>query len=229
MMIGNGFLHHGMWRCIQKHSDPKQNLVYKAYKLWSMCHSLSFKYTALNHRSIKPMPSHTICSLHYIKYTGIILSFLSFRSWIRSEENYLVDWRQNSPKLSQERYWNPLVIGLEGAPSALDWRILAHFLECHTQERPGKSFGPKLTPKSLSDDVAISPPIDFFSFLTQQIYLRDQHNPRGTWTPAYMHQKSIVNINPKSQLLLMRHLRWIHLLQSLHQQSATPKHQRKKN
>jgi hypothetical protein len=44
-----------------------------------------------------------------------------------------------------------------------------------------------------------------------------------------MHQKSIVNINPKSQLLLMRHLRWIHLLQSLHQQSATPKHQRKKN
>jgi hypothetical protein len=36
------------------------------------------------------------------------------------------------------------------------------------QERPGKSFGPKLTPKSLSDDVAISPPTDFFSFLTQQ-------------------------------------------------------------
>jgi hypothetical protein len=32
------------------------------------------------------------------------------------------------------------------------------------QERPGKSFGPKLTPKSLSDDVAISPPIDFFFF-----------------------------------------------------------------
>jgi hypothetical protein len=43
-----------------------------------------------------------------------------------------------------------------------------------------------------------------------------------------MHQKSIVNINPKSQLLLMRHLRWIHILQSLHQQSATPKHRRKK-
>ncbi len=206
-----------------------QNKIWcKAYKLWSMCHSLSFKYTALNHRSIKPMPSHTICSLHYIKYTGIILSFLSFRSWIRSGKNCLVDWRQNSPKLSQERYWNPLVIGLEGAPSALDWRILAHFLECHMQERPGKSFGPKLTPKSLSDDVAISPPIDFFSFFTQQIYLRDQHNPRGTWTPAYMHQKSIVNINPKSQLLLMRHLWWIHLLQSLHQQSATPKHRRKK-
>jgi hypothetical protein len=32
-----------------------------------------------------------------------------------------------------------------------------------------------------------------------------------------MHQKSIVNINPKSQLLLMRHLRWIHILQSVHQ------------
>lgn len=147
---------------------------------------------------------------------------------IRSEKNYLVDWRQNSPALSQERYWNPLVIGLEGEPSALDWRILAHFLECHMQERPGKSFGSKLTPKSLSDDVALSPPIDFFSFFTQQIYLRDQHNPRRTWTPAYMHQKSIVNINPKSQLLLMRHLRWIHIFQSLHQQSATPKHRRKK-